>query len=156
MAEDSIITDEMKQMLNVESEPSVYEVEKESIRRWAESIGDPNPLYHDEEYARKCGYDSLVAPPGFIVQYAFPVKRGKPIILPEPKGSFKNRLNGGTEYEFLKPIQAGDMITATTKFVDLQERKGRLGPMLITVRETTYKNQKDEIVVKSRGTGISY
>jgi len=156
MAEDSVITDEMRQVLNVESEPSVYEIEKEPIRRWAESIGDPNRLYHDEEYARKCGYDNLAAPPGFIAQYAFPVERGKPVILPEPKKPFTNRLNGGTEYEFLKPIQAGDRITATTKFVDIRERKGRLGPMLITVRETTYKNQNGDIVAKFRGTGIAY
>jgi acyl dehydratase len=156
MAEDSIITDEMKQIINVESESSVYEIEKEPIRRWAESIGDSNPLYHDEEYARECEYYSLVAPPGFIAQYAFPIKRGKPVILPEPKRAFKNRLNGGTEYEFFKPIQAGDVITAKTKFIDIRERKGRLGPMLITVRETTYKNKKGEIVAKLRGTGISY
>lgn len=156
MAEDSIITDEMKQVLNVESEPSVYEIEKEPIRRWAEAIGDSNPLYHDEEYVRECGYYSLVAPPGFIAQYAFPVKRGKPVILPDPKTSFKNRLNGGTEYEFFQPIQAGDVITAKTRFIDIRERKGRLGPMLITVRETTYKNKKGEIVAKLRGTGISY
>lgn len=156
MTEDSIITEEMKAVLNVESEPSVYEIEKEPIRRWAEAIGDPNPLYHDEEYARESGYYSLVAPPGFIAQYAFPIKRGKPVILPEPKRPFKNRLNGGTEYEFLKPIQAGDVITAKTKFIDIRERKGRLGPMLITVRETTYKNKKGEIVAKLRGTGISY
>ena len=156
MTEDSIITEEMRQMLGVESEPSVFEIEKEPIRRWAEAIGDAKPLYHDEAYARKCGYESLIAPPGFIVQYAFPVKTGQPVILPEPKKALPNRLNGGTDYEFLKPIQAGDVITATTRFVDLRERQGRLGPMLITVRETTYKNQKGDVVVKSRGTGISY
>jgi acyl dehydratase len=156
MAEESIITDEMRQTIGVESEPSVYEIEKEPIRRWAESIGDRNPLYHDEEYAKAKGYDSLVAPPGFMGQYAFAVKRGKPAPMPEPRRSFTTRLNGGSEYEFLKPIQAGDVITATSKVVDLFERKGRLGPMLFTVRETTYKNQKDEIVLKTRGTGISY
>jgi len=156
MTEESIITDEIRQALNVESEPSVYEIEKEPIRRWADAIGDLNPLYHDEEYAKKCGYRSLVAPPGFMGQYAFAVKRGKPAPMPRSRRSFTTNLNGGSEYEFLKPIQAGDVITATSKVVDIFERKGRLGPMLFTVRETTYKNQKGEIVLKSRGTGISY
>jgi len=155
MAEDSIITDEMRAALGVESEPSVYEIEKEPIRRWAESIGDPNPLYRDEEYARKQGYDSIIAPPAFMAQYAFPVKSGR-MSSAAFGGPFKRNLNGGTEYEFFKPIQAGDVITATSKMVDMYERKGRLGPMLFRIRETTYKNQKGEVVMKFRGTGISY
>ncbi len=155
MAGDSIITDEMKAVIGVESEPSVYEIEKEPIRRWAEAIGDPNPLYHDEEYAKSRGFRSLVAPPAFIAQYAYPVKSGG-----GPRATFKNpftrMLNGGNEYELFKPVVAGDTITATTKIVDLREREGRLGKMLIIISETTYKNQDGEVVAKSRSTGISY
>jgi acyl dehydratase len=155
MAEDSVITDEMRQAVGVESDPSVFEIEKEPIRRWAESIGDFNPLYRDEEYAKQCGYDSIIAPPGFIAQYAFPVKSGR-----SPRamfqGSFTRNLNGGNEYEFFIPVQAGDVITATSKLTDLYERKGRLGMMLFRIMETTFKNQKGEIVAKARGTGISY
>ena len=104
MTEESIITDEMRQAINKEGESSVYEIEKEPIRRWAEAIGDPNPLYHDEAYAKSRGFGSLVAPPGFMGQYAFAVKRGKPAPMPEPKRRFTTRLNGGSEYEFFKPI----------------------------------------------------
>ena len=156
MTEESIITDEMRQAINIEGEASVYEIEKEPIRRWAEAIGDTNPLYHDEAYAKSRGFRSLVAPPGFMGQYAFAVKRGKPAPMPQPKRRFTTRLNGGSEYEFFKPIQAGDVITSTSKVVDLFERKGRLGPMMFTVRETTYKNQDGEIVLKTRGTDIAY
>jgi len=155
MAEDSVITDEMRKAVGVESDPSVFEIEKEPIRRWAEAIGDPNPLYRDEEYAKKCGYDSIIAPPAFIGQYAYPVKSGR-----SPRemfeSPFKRNLNGGSEYEFFIPIQAGDVITATSKLADIYERKGSLGPMLIRIMETTFKNQKGETVALSRGTGISY
>lgn len=151
---DSVITEEMKNAIGVESEPSIYEVEKEPIRRFAESIGDPNPLYRDEAYAKSKGYRSLVAPPAFIGQYAFPTKWGR------PKASFKmpfvRNLNGGSEYEFLKDICAGDVISATTKVSDIRERDGKMGKMLIITRETTYTNQDGEVVAKSRGTGISY
>ncbi len=154
MAGDSVITDEMKAAVGVESEPSVYEIERSSIRRWAESIGDTNPLYRDEEYAKSKGYRSLVAPPGFVAQYAFPVKYGG-----GPRGfrsPFSRNLNGGNEYEFFKSVQAGDTITSTSKLVELRERDGRMGKMLISISETTYKNQDGEIVAKARGTGISY
>ena len=154
MASDSVITDEMKAAIGVESEPSVYEIEKEPIRRWAESLGDPNPLYRDEEYSKKKGYRGLVAPPAFIAQYAFPTKWGK------PKATFKRpfvrNLNGGNEYDFLKPICSGDVISATTKVSDMIERDGSMGKMLIITQETTYTNQDGDVVAKSRGTGISY
>jgi len=154
MAGDSVITDEMKAAIGVESEPTVYEIERSSIRRWAESIGDSNPLYTDEAYAKSKGYRSLVAPPGFIAQYAFPVKVGG------GGGGFKSpfsrNLNGGNEYEFFNPIQAGDTISATRKLASLKERSGKMGTMLIVVMETTYTNQDGEVVAKARGTGISY
>ena len=35
-----------------ESVPVKNEVEKGAIRKFAEAIGDPNPLYHDEAYAK--------------------------------------------------------------------------------------------------------
>jgi len=154
MAEESAITDEMKAVIGVESEPSVYEIERSAIRRWAEAIGDPNPLYTDEEYAKSKGFRSLVAPPGFMGQYAFPVKAGRSAR--SFKSPFTRNLNGGSEYEFFKPIQAGDTITATGKIADIRERKGKMGTMLIVTNETTYKNQDGEVVAKARGTGISY
>ncbi|MBW2091528.1 MAG: MaoC family dehydratase N-terminal domain-containing protein [Deltaproteobacteria bacterium] len=154
MPQDSIITEEMRKAVGVESEPSIYEIEKEPIRRWAEAIGDPNPLYRDEEFARKCGYDSIIAPPGFVAQYAFPVKIGKSFRRLETP--LKRNLNGGNDYEFFKPVQAGDTLSATTKLIDLYEREGRLGTMLFQIAETTFKNQKGEVVAKARYTGISY
>ena len=76
MTQGSVITDEMRKAIGVESEPTVVLIEKEPIRRFAEAIGDPNPLYHDEEYAKKLGYRSIIAPPGFHPEYSFPIKRG--------------------------------------------------------------------------------
>ena len=154
MAEDSVITDELRSMMGIESDPSVYEIEKEPIRRWADAIGDPNPLYHDEEYARKKGYRSIIAPPAFIDQYAFPVKFGQKQT--RLKSPFARNLNGGNEYEFFRPVQAGDIITSTIKLAELFERDGRLGKMLFQIYETTYKNQNGEVVAKSRKTGIGY
>ena len=154
MAEDSVITDEMRSMIEVESDTSVYEIEKGAIRRWADAIGDPNPLYHDEEYAKKRGYRSIIAPPAFIGQYAFPVKSSQKQA--RIRSPFTRNLNGGNEYEFFKPVQAGDVITSTTKLAELFEREGRLGRMLFVIYETTYKNQNGEVVAKARNTSIIY
>ena len=154
MAEDSVITDEMRSLVGVESEPSLYQIERAPIRRWAESIGDTNPLYRDEEYARKKGYRGLVAPPAFITQYAFPVKSGKSA--KRVSSPYTRNLNGGNEYQFFKTVCAGDVLTATTKLAELYERAGRLGTMLFVIYETTFRDEKNEVVATSRGTSISY
>jgi hydroxyacyl-ACP dehydratase HTD2-like protein with hotdog domain len=72
------------------------------------------------------------------------------------ESGLKRRLNGGTEIEYLGDIVAGDVLTASSKTVDIVERQGGIGRMLITTSETTYTNQEGKVVAKSRGTGIQY
>lgn len=158
MTQGSVITEEMKKAIGVESEPTIVLIEKEPIRRFAAAIGDNNPLYRDEEYAKKLGYRSIIAPPGFQPTYSFPIKvppmraeAGPRFRLP-----FTRNLNGGDEYEFFQPIQAGDVISITRRLGDIYERDGRMGKMLFTINETVFRNQKGEIVLIMRGTGISY
>jgi acyl dehydratase len=155
MTQGSVITDEMRKAIGVESEPTIVLIEKEPIRRFAEAIGDPNPLFHDEEYAKKLGYRSIIAPPGYHPQYSYPIKRGR-IAGMRFRPPFSRNLNGGNEYEFFQPIQAGDVISITNRLGDIYERDGRMGKMLFTISETVFRNQKGEIVLIMRGTGISY
>ena len=57
--------EEMKVVLGVESEPTVHEVERGAIRRFADAVGDPNPLYRDPDAARDAGYADVIAPPTY-------------------------------------------------------------------------------------------
>lgn len=155
MTQGSVITDEMRKAIGVESEASIVLIEKEPIRRFAEAIGDPNPLYHDEEYAKKLGYRSIIAPPGYHPEYSFPIKRGR-ISGPRFRMPFTRNLNGGNEYEFFQPIQAGDVLSITNRLGDIYERDGRMGKMLFTISEVVFRNQKGETVLIMRNTGISY
>ena len=50
--------------------PTLNEVEKGAIRRFAEALGDYNPIYYDEDYARASGFASVVAPPSFPCAFA--------------------------------------------------------------------------------------
>ncbi len=66
-------------------------------------------------------------------------------------------LNAGNEYEYFDVVCAGDVLEARGKTVDIVERMGSIGPMIITTSETTYKRLSDgKVVAKGRGTGISY
>ena len=58
--------EEMKAVLGVESKPTVHEVERGAIRRFADAVGDPNPLYRDPDAARDAGYADVIAPPTYL------------------------------------------------------------------------------------------
>jgi hypothetical protein len=153
----SVITDRMRADIGKESEPVTFEVDKTACRMFARSVGYTDPLYYDEDHARSKGYRSIVAPVGFLGHAVYnpnaPQRLGGYFRTDTP---FKRVLNGGTDVEYFDTVCAGDALTATSKVVDLSERESRLGPMLISVTESTYRNQDGKIVAVARGTGIQY
>lgn len=149
---ESVITPEMKKWIGVEGPPTIYEVEKGAIRKFCIAVGDTNPLYLDEEYAKKTKYGGIIAPLGFFGSAVSSGAFGQ-----QPyEVSLKRVLNGGTEYEYIKPVRPGDTIISTRKITDFQERDGRLGRTLYTSSETVYRNQRGEVVAYGRGTTINY
>jgi acyl dehydratase len=76
----------------------------DSIRHYAEGIGDDNPLWIDEDYAAKTQWGSVVAPPSFIWSC-------------NPDGGYYlDHFTGlmiGSVYKFYKPIKAGDRVNVT-------------------------------------------
>ena len=70
-----------------------------------------------------------------------------------PTANFDMRriLHGEQEFELLKPILVGDMLTGTAKVADVYEKEGgRGGKMTFMVTEIEYKNQKGEKVAIAR------
>ncbi len=141
MAETSVITEEMRNLLNVEFGPEVYEIEKGMLKKFVQAIDDPNPLWQK------------VAPPTFVAALRLDELTQKIWTVKCPLSRF---LNGGNEIEYYQPIKVGDVISVTGKLVDLREREGRLGKMVFMTVELTYKNQQGEIVAKGRNTLIRY
>ena len=155
MAEESLITEEMRRDIGMEWEPYVQEIDKRFIAKFAEAVGDPSPLWQDEARARKTPCGGIIAPPTFyaaldpVYRYGTPQPRWK--VPAEAKGG----ANAGDEVELFEPIHPGDTITAKAKTVDIYERQGRSGRLLFTVREVVYTNQFGEVVAKSRGSLVS-
>ncbi len=150
MTQESVITQEMRDVIGVESEAVAYDVERGAIRKFAEAIGDDNPLYNDEEVARNSRYGGLIAPPTFMRSMSAGRSRAT-VQSPYPAA-----LDGGSEWEYFEPVRPGDRIAVTVKVSDMFEREGRLGNMLFIVRETKYVNQFGKTVALQRSTGISY
>ena len=150
MTQESVITQEMRDVIGVESEAITYDVEKGAVRKFAEAIGDDNPLYVDEEAARKSRYGGVIAPPTFMRSMSAGRSRAT-VQSPYPAA-----LDGGSEWEYFEPVRPGDRISVTVKVSDMFEREGRLGNMLFIIRETSYVNQFGKTVAIQHGTGISY
>ena len=45
MSPESVITQDMRDAIGVDSEPETHTVEMGAVRRFAEAIGDSNPIY---------------------------------------------------------------------------------------------------------------
>ena len=148
--QNSVITQEMRDAVGVESDPVSHEIEKGAIIKFAQAIGDTNPIFNDEQAARASRYGGIVAPPTFL--RSTPSGPMKVSI----KSPFSANLDGGSEWEYFEPVRPGDTVTVTQKFSDIYERSGRLGTMLFMIRETKYVNQFGQTVALQRSTGISY
>ena len=146
-----LLTEEMRrQAIGRESSPVTMEVEKGAIIRFAQAIGDDNPLFNDEREASKSKYGGLIAPPTFLRSMTS-VRLQLPFDLP-----LSRLLDGGSDWEYFGPIRAGDRITATAKITDVSERTGRLGLMVFMTTVITYRNHLDQVVATQTGTSIQY
>ena len=150
MAQESVITQEMRDAIGVESEPITHEIEKGAIIKFAEAIEDPNPLFNDEQPARTTCYGGLIPPPTFLRS----IREGP--AKAQVRSPYPAVLDGGSEWKHFEPVRPGDRITVTTKVADILERQGRLGNMLFITRETKYVNQFGQVVALQRDTLISY
>ena len=145
MAEDSLITGELRSKIGKESTPKVYEIEKGMIRRFVLAIDDPNPLWQDEGYAGKSRYGGIIAPPTFVLAIGFDELQ-RQVLESIPYGGI---LHGSTELECYQPVRAGDIISVTTKITNIRERQDRrVGRRVFVVIDVTYKNQRQELVAK--------
>ncbi|HIE17812.1 MAG TPA: hypothetical protein EYP71_06410 [Dehalococcoidia bacterium] len=157
MAEGSLITEELRKLIGIPSEPIIFKVEEGAIQRYAQAIGDPNPLYNDIDYAKKSKYGRLMCPPGFT---GWPVKGGISVFrlvdTLVKAGAPSRLLDGGVEFEFFEPVGAGDTLIGTTKIIDISERETRMGKTMFTTLETTFLNQNGNVALKSRSTLIQF
>ena len=62
----SFLTDEIKALIGAQGERrqvSLWEIEKEGLRRFTQAIMDPDPRYWDEEFAKSTKFGEIVTPP---------------------------------------------------------------------------------------------
>jgi len=132
-----------RSLIGRQSEPVVHEVERGMIRRFADAIGDPNPIYSDEATARAAGFPELVAPPTFASALSTNERFRASLDL-----GTRSFLLSDQQFEFGRPIVAGDRISVTTRVADVQERAGTD----ILVLEDEGRDPQGQLLFHSRTT----
>jgi acyl dehydratase len=144
------VTDEVRKQIGMTGEPRTVEIERGAMRRFAEAIGDTNPIFNDDKEARSTRFGGMIAMPTFFRSLGTTVPEVK-LNMPQYRG-----LDGGSDWEYFEPVRPGDRITVQSKLADLRESEGRLGTMVFITAETSYTNQHGVVCAIQRSTGIRY
>jgi hypothetical protein len=125
------------------------------IRRWAQGMQNPNPLYFDEAYAAESRHGRLAAPTSFAVCTDDSHGAG-PAIQGYIEG--QHMLFGGDEWWFFGPkIYPGDLVKQERMLFDYKATMTKFaGPTMFSRGDTTYINGRGEVICKQRSTSIRY
>jgi len=145
-----------KSKLGMEFPAYTFTVEKDKITEFAIAVSQKenkeqiNPIYYDEEAAKKAGYQGIPIPPTFPTSTFFWTGGGLMTTVKTLGIDLNKLLHREEEYEYLGSIYAGDVITRKMKVIDMFKKGKRDRMVEVTVLETDLINQRGELVVKSR------
>lgn len=127
--------------------PTVNDIERGAIRRFAESMGDYNPVYYNEEYAKASGYPTIIAPPTF--PYSFYLGTDLRELLGVP---LRALLNAEVTFDYERPLYAGDRLLVTSRVAEVGERPSATGRMEVAVIEDEGRDEEGRLVYRARRT----
>ncbi len=153
-----------------------FPVEASHITMFARSVGETNPIYYDDEYAKGTEVGHVIAPPTFVqssAQFdpnyflrpkpdqAWFGSGGEPTGIKREKkegegsGAAAGGLHAEQHYEYHRHPKPGDILRGVEKHGETWEKSGKRGGKLIfTENITEYYDQHGELVVTARGVGV--
>jgi acyl dehydratase len=131
-----------------------FEVGREHIRRFADAIGDPNPVYRDPEAAKAEGHPDVIAPPTFLTTIGMSLRGAGPLGHGDLGLDYSRVVHGEQKFVHHRPVGPGDVLTATTVIDDIRDAgANELLTMRQEIRTTSGELVCEAInVVVSRGT----
>lgn len=97
-------------------------VERGMVKKFAESIGDSNPIFVDEAYGRETKYGQNIAPVTFPVVLDY--GEIEELYLPNV-----GLIHGEQTYNYERPLLVGEEIYCDTEVADYYEKDGGNGLM---------------------------
>jgi acyl dehydratase len=100
-----------------------YLVGREHVRAFAAAVFATNPIHVDVAKAREAGYADVVAPTTYpaVLQ-----DRGLQLLLADPAADFelKNVVHADESFTYVRPIVAGDELTAELEVTNVRAVRG--------------------------------
>jgi acyl dehydratase len=153
----AVITDEMIQSMAARAGTTLridHSVNNElasriAVAKFAGGIGDINPLWTDQEYARHSPYGAPVAPPSFVIGCFSGIQFGWPGL-----GSFHSQ----SHMLFERPVYWGDTVRASCVYEGFDgPSSSRFAGRTVTDKFlNTYLNQRDEQIATIRWEVINF
>jgi acyl dehydratase len=152
-----------------------FPVDRTAILNFAAAIGETNPIYWDEEYAKRTPLGGVVAPPTFAVaaalwnpEYGLRGVRQIPARPPAPAAADKagaregrggggsaRLLHGEQRFDYHQPMRPGMRLTATSRPGRTWEKEGKRGGKLrFSETITELRDERGELVVTATSVGI--
>ena len=145
-----------KSKLGMEFPVCTFKVEKDKIIEFAIAVSQKedkeqiNPIYCDEEAAKKAGYQGIPIPPTFPTSAFFWTGGGLMYLVKILGIDLNKLLHREEEYEYFGSIYAGDVVTRKMKVIDVLRKGNGNKSVEVTVLETDLINQRGELVVRGR------
>jgi len=147
----SVITEEHRAFIGKETPPGTHVIEAGAVRRFCDAVGLTDPIYTDLAAAKAAGLPERPVPPTFWCGIMAP---GGELKRPNFDHFGSRNMNGGTEYEYLKPAYVGQTLTCTMQVADIYEKQGRSGLMIFTILENIWRDESGDVVTRGRLAGI--
>ena len=156
----TLITDEVRALIGTETEPerNRFPISDEMAFDVADAIEDGNPLYRDGDHAGQSRFGGIVCPPLATWKDIAPpigyfgAGQESHFQVPLPFNSYG--LNGGSDWQFLRPAYTGTWITRQFRVLDIFEKQGRSGLLVFVVRQETQTNQLGQTVSLAKRVSI--
>lgn len=128
-----------KHLIGSASEKVKNSIEQGTVRKFAEAIGDENPLFIDEAAGSRSKYKRNLAPPTFPVTLSYGTIEG--LKLPS-----KGLIHGEQSFHYEKPLLVGDTVYCSSKLVNYRERKGSGGSMGMLTIERLGETEEGDLI----------
>lgn len=125
----------------------------DAVRRYAECIGDLNPLYNNEDYAKATRWGEVVAPPGF--EWSMGIDRNPEMdeqFVKETRSALRGvqLFHSGAEYFYYRPFTEGVKIYKSEVVGSVEEKTSRFGGKSVIVDNVTnWWDGEDRVYVTS-------
>lgn len=101
-----------------------YPVEPETIRRFAEAVGDPAAVFTDPQAARSLGHPTPLAPPTF--PFVVVARAMHEVFSYEDIGFDPTYLiHGDQRFEYTRPVRVGNRLVTTLEITGAKTLRGK-------------------------------